>query len=160
LALNDVNVHLGMRVYAADGDEIGRVSDVYTNVGDSIESSGGGTAQVDVQDRAAGYGPSSPEGYSAAGPANEELSGEAASVNMPNYYNIEPGQRSVRTVASSMAMRVDMGGILGMGGRHLVIPFTAITEVVPDESVTIGYSASEAVDAFASGHGGGARPTS
>lgn len=148
MAINDVNIHPGMRVIGTDGEEIGRISDVYANAGDTPDS-GGSTSQVEVKDRAASYGPSSPEGYRAAGPAGEEMTGEISSTTLPHYYDIQPEDRSVRTVASAMVMCVDVGGVLGMRSTQLSIPFSAVTEVVPNESVTIGYSAAQARDAFA-----------
>jgi hypothetical protein len=34
-------------------------------------------------------------------------------------------------------LKVDHGGILGIGAQHLYIPFTAVQNVVPGESLTV-----------------------
>ncbi|HZU14187.1 MAG TPA: hypothetical protein VFB58_15210 [Chloroflexota bacterium] len=149
MAVNDVNIHPGMHVYGSDSQEIGTVADIYPQIQlDQELPVSERVREVEVEDTAPSYGPSSPEGYRAAGPASEKMTGDASSAMMPHYYDVEPEPESVRTVADTMYMRVDHGGVLGFGVESLYIPFTAVEQVVPGDRVVIRCRRDEAADLY------------
>jgi hypothetical protein len=43
---------------------------------------------------------------------------------------------------------VDQGGILGLGAKHLYVPYVAVTECVPGERVILNCSKSECADRY------------
>jgi|SRR5579884_86078 len=143
MPLNDVDITVGMRVLGDDGRPIGTVADVYPNI-EAAEQGRDDAVEVVVLDSTPNYGPSSPAGYRAPGPASNEMTGQISSVEMPSYYDISPERSSVRTVTGTMWMRVASGGILGLGAKDLYIPFRDIRQVVPHDTVILGVPADDA----------------
>jgi hypothetical protein len=51
-------------------------------------------------------------------------------------------------VASSGYFQVDQGGVLGLGAKHLYVPFSAVEDTTPDDSVTIECTGDDCAERF------------
>jgi hypothetical protein len=52
------------------------------------------------------------------------------------------------SVIASGYFQVDQGGVLGLGSKHLYVPFSAVEDTTPDECVTLDCSTDECADRF------------
>jgi hypothetical protein len=124
---NVMDVHTGMEVYGRDGEKIGTISEVYPTTG-TVGSVSPGTT---------GSG-----GPGVGDVVTEEVdvmtTPGVASTRDPGYGTVSmPAAAGDAGVGSSGYVQVDQGGVLGIGTRHLYIPFSAVTDVVPGENVTV-----------------------
>jgi hypothetical protein len=55
---------------------------------------------------------------------------------------------STTDVMSAGYFQVDQGGILGLGAKHLYVPFSAVEDVTPDECLTLACSTDDCADRF------------
>lgn len=55
---------------------------------------------------------------------------------------------SATDVMSSGYFQVDQGGILGVGAKHLYVPFSAVEDTTPDECLTLSCSTDDCPDRF------------
>ena len=51
-------------------------------------------------------------------------------------------------IISSGYFQVDQGGVLGIGAKHLYVPFTAVEGTTPDECVTLDCSTDDCANRF------------
>ncbi|MGH2443840.1 MAG: hypothetical protein ACRDFX_11865 [Chloroflexota bacterium] len=112
----------GMSVFDSQGQKVGQISHVLGNIADREI----GTQEHDVASRAAGAGRDvEVEVLQVAGDTSELLVGE---ITIPAAEGTKRG---------SGYIQVRHGGLLGMGGDTLYVPFGVVAHVEPRKSVTL-----------------------
>lgn len=136
--MNVNDIQKGMDVFSSDGEKIGGVADVYPNAG------------ADTAGTAAGAGT-----YSTAGgaPGTVGTFGTGDVANTPQMAGTY-GASGVTGAAGAVGtggtgyLKVDQGGILGIGAKELYFPFSAVTDVVPGENVTVNCAKDQCGDLY------------
>ena len=160
MVANATDIQKGMEVYGSSGDKIGSVAEVYPYADAGGADSGTSTPifeeviveEVDVT------GPASGSSAPSAGPTGSPSSG-ATTMPGGSFDAAGTGGSAAGATAGSATgatstvappamttgyFKVDQGGILGIGAKHLYVPYDAVDDVVPGESVTLNCTKDEA----------------
>jgi hypothetical protein len=139
MVLNATHIQKGMDVFGSDEEKVGSVSAVYPDAG------------------AAG-----PEGASHAQAGTTAL-GDTVLEDAPRGSTEEPGPAGSRVAPEPLHIteptsafgggpggyfRVDQGGVLGVGTKHLYIPLSAVCDVIPGQRVTVTYTKDQVSNIF------------
>jgi hypothetical protein len=169
MAVTAFNVAKGMTVYGCDGQKIGTVgellsgqpentdsegtpySDVRTTSGDpgsGANPEAGGSRQADTTLRASPQGATDASG----GLYATNLGGTPAVGVAPDdavSTGVTAGDPGVTlTPSDTKYFEVKHGGILGIGGDHLYVPFSAVEAVAPGDSVTLACTLADCASRF------------
>lgn len=118
MASNAFTVQEGMDIYGSDGEKIGSVSHVYRQA--PLDTS------IGVADSLA-PGELDVETIDMSGtPAGQEMGPAAGAPSAPTGY-----------------IEVSSGGVLGIGAKHLYVPFEAVQSVEPGDCATLDCTKSE-----------------
>lgn len=139
MVANATDIRKGMEVFGSAGEKIGSVADVYPYVGEGGAGAPSGTStplfeeviveEVDVAGPASGS--TAPFAGSPSSTTTTAPAGSPSTAGPP--------------VMTTGYFKVDQGGILGIGAKHLYVPFDAVDDVVPEECVTLSCAKDECV---------------
>lgn len=155
MSVSKVNIHPSMDVYGSDGEKIGTIGDVYPDLQSPVDLKTVGPESVGMADpwNSGGTEPAPVEQVHVTNPTADSgmtvaadsmmtndstsVTGTQAGADVATAEESAPGTGRVGTVVENLYLRVSSGGILGVGGHDLYIPSNAVTDVVPDERVTV-----------------------
>jgi hypothetical protein len=88
------------------------------------------------------------KGMQVYGTDGEQL-GTVAEVYTATPAQAEPaGPEDATGAMSTLYIKVEQGGVLGLGKKDLYIPFAALTEVAPGEALTVNGTKDECSDRY------------
>jgi hypothetical protein len=151
MATTVFSVTKGMTVYASDGQKVGTVGEVLSGQPETRDSEG--MPYADVSFTPSGPispEPTAPEDVGDDQPVVQETvpapiesdgvqSGATSGGGAPAGFGAPlPDAGAVElTPSDTKYFEVKHGGILGIGGEHLDVPFSAVEDVAPGDSVTL-----------------------
>jgi hypothetical protein len=158
----------GMEVYSTDGQKIGTVGELFSGVAETQDSAGtefsdiGSSPDGPVSDEARtsdslaadlGRAEGAARAYEASvGGVGSEgsagLPGSLAGGIVASLEGAGPGMGATLTPSDTKYFEVRHGGILGFGGEHLYVPFSAVDAVAPGDSVTLTCGLDECFNRF------------
>lgn len=125
MVASTTEIQTGMAVYSSDGDKLGEIKEVYPNPSPASDQTGdmGTSGEIIVEEVVAALPPDEPviveAVYDTGVIGTGGTSPGAGSANDTGYFKVEHG------------------GVLGIGAKDLYIPFSAVSDVVPGDRVTV-----------------------
>jgi hypothetical protein len=141
MVTQDFHLYPGMEVFDTNGEKIGTVVDVYSDR--TVEGIDAGITQSTeaASEAAAGQDVSTTD--------DPILSGQATTPPASVTSTTSAAPTTGAEATGAAYFRVDHGGFLGIGAKHLYVPFSAISAVVPEENVTLSVTKDDAAQQFA-----------
>jgi hypothetical protein len=153
MSTNTFDIQEGMEVFASDGQKIGKVDEVHANAGAATET---GAQAMSSADESSTYNADQSD-FGAADNlvvdrvSTNDASGSAHDVTRdPTEVREEYGTTATatQTRGDTGYFKVSEGGILGLGGKDLFVPFTAVETVAAEGIVTLSYTKDDADHRF------------
>jgi hypothetical protein len=159
----------GMEVYSTDGQKIGTVGELLSGLPETQDSSGtefsdiGSSPDGPVSDEARtsdsvaadlGRSEGGARAYEASvvgvygSEGSSGLPGGPAGGIVASIEGTRAGTGATLTPSDTKYFEVRHGGILGIGGEHLYVPFSAVDAVAPGDSVTLICGLDECLSRF------------
>ncbi|MDQ2741792.1 MAG: hypothetical protein M3Z66_05790 [Chloroflexota bacterium] len=173
--LNPSNIETGLDVFGSDGDKIGSITDVYHGTGGSTTTSDYGQSgstgdtgdivveEVDVyavgpdtgmeSSVPSGAGTTETSGSMGSGTTSNPTSpgttwNPSATADQSSSMGTQAGVSGTSTASDGGYIKVDQGGILGLGAKHLYIPISAIQDIDPGNCVSLNVTKQQADDMY------------